>query len=268
MAALLSTPAPDNYAIEERVAVQEESAEVSTLPDKPVLSLEEQAEAVLDHYGADWQRGVDDLRIVAMNHVLAALVEKMGIDATQPAHVDSEQDMALPERVTCGSCVGFQPGTTSLGIGTCLATVTGQPPVGNRGDYRAAFRWPRVAVLNIEDHSHEDDPRTRQAIPECEYHENQRWTSCRHRRHQPHLYGRHTFRPSSHSQHRRHDPASRKRIEPMKRKKESPAMPLGYMDALGKLYGKPVEDGPETASQRTQSTGALPMPHLPKRKQP
>ncbi len=74
-----SAPAPDDYATAEREAIQEESAEVSTLPDKPVLSLEEQAEAVLDHYGADWQRGVDDLRIVAKNHVLSALVEKMGI---------------------------------------------------------------------------------------------------------------------------------------------------------------------------------------------
>jgi len=139
LAALLSAPAPDDYATAERVAIQEESAEVSTLPDKPVLSLEEQAEAVLDRYGADWQRGVDDLRIVAKNSVLAALVEKMGIDATQPARVDYEQDMALPERVTCGSCVRFQPGTTKMGIGSCLATVTGQPPAGNRGDYRAAF---------------------------------------------------------------------------------------------------------------------------------
>ncbi len=139
LAALLSAPPPDDYAIEERLAIQEESAEVSTLPDKPVLSLEEQADAVLDHYGADWQRGVYDLRIVAMNHVLAALVEKMGIDATQPARVDSEQDMALPERATCGSCVRFQPGTTKMGIGVCLATTNGLPPVGNRGDYRAAF---------------------------------------------------------------------------------------------------------------------------------
>lgn len=59
--------------------------------------------------------------------------------STPSVSVDSEQDMALPERVTCGSCVRFQPGTTSLGVGSCLATVTGQPPAGNRGDYRAAF---------------------------------------------------------------------------------------------------------------------------------
>ena len=75
--ALLSAPAHDDYATAEREAIQEESAEVSDLPDKPVLSLQEQAEAVLDHYGADWQRGVDDLRIVAKNPVLASQVEKM-----------------------------------------------------------------------------------------------------------------------------------------------------------------------------------------------
>lgn len=51
----------------------------------------------------------------------------------------------------------------------------------------------------------------------------------------------------------------------MKRRKESPTMPQGYMDALGKLYGKPAEDGPESAPQRTQTTGVLPMPRLPKR---
>ncbi len=45
-------------------------------------------------------------------------------------------------------------------------------------------------------------------------------------------------------------------------------MPHGYMDALGKLYGKPVEDGPETALEHTQSTGALPMPTLPKKAKP
>jgi hypothetical protein len=139
LAALLSAPAPDDYAAAERVAIQEESAEVSTLPDKPVLSLEEQAEAILDHYGADWQRGVDDLRIVAKNHVLAALVEKMGNNGTPSVSVGSEQDMALPERVTCGSCVRFQAGTTKMGIGSCLATVTGQPPAGRSGDYRAAY---------------------------------------------------------------------------------------------------------------------------------
>ncbi|MBU2785039.1 hypothetical protein HAP93_04540 [Acidithiobacillus ferriphilus] len=137
--ALLSAPAHDDYATEERLAIQEESAEVSTTPDKPVPSLEEQAEAILDSYGAGWQRGVDDLRIVAKNPVLAALVEKMGIDATQPARVDSGQDMPLPERVTCGQCVRFQQGPQPLAIGRCLATVTGQPPAGNRGDYRAAF---------------------------------------------------------------------------------------------------------------------------------
>ena len=65
LAALLSTQALDDYAIEERLAIQEESAEVSTLPDKPALTLEEQAEAVLNRYRADWQRGVGLLSLKA-----------------------------------------------------------------------------------------------------------------------------------------------------------------------------------------------------------
>ena len=36
-------------------------------------------------------------------------------------------------------------------------------------------------------------------------------------------------------------------------------MPAGYMDALGKLYGKPAEDGPKSATGCTQSTGVLPV---------
>ncbi|EGQ62101.1 hypothetical protein GGI1_10876 [Acidithiobacillus sp. GGI-221] len=41
-------------------------------------------------------------------------------------------------------------------------------------------------------------------------------------------------------------------------------MPQGYMAALGKLYGKQPVAGTETASERTQSTGVLPMPRSPK----
>ena len=139
--ALLSAPAPDDYATAEREAIQEESAEVSDHPGKPVPSLQEQAEAILDHYGADWQRGVDDLRIVARNPVLAALVEKVGIDAAQAATMQHSADMApqsAPATVSCGQCVRFQPGSQPLAIGRCLATTNGLPPAGNRG-YEAAF---------------------------------------------------------------------------------------------------------------------------------
>ncbi len=45
----------------------------------------------------------------------------------------------------------------------------------------------------------------------------------------------------------------------MKRRKEVPAMPPGYMAALGKLYGKQPIAGPESALESTQTTGALPM---------
>ena len=132
------TPAHDDYATEERLAIQEESAEVSDHPGKPVPSLEEQAEEVLDHYGADWRRGVDDLRIIARNPVLASLVEKMGIDAAANPAMQPAPDMARPARVTCGSCARFQPGPQPLAIGACLASANGLPPAGSRG-YEAAF---------------------------------------------------------------------------------------------------------------------------------
>ncbi len=125
--ALLSAPAPDDYAAEERLAIQEEGNEVSDHPGKSVPSLEEQAEKVLAHYG------VDDLRIVARNPVLASHVEKMGIDATNTTTMQHSADMARPERVTCGSCARFQPGPQPLAIGVCLATANGLPPAGSRG---------------------------------------------------------------------------------------------------------------------------------------
>ena len=74
--------------------------------------------------------------------LLALLKDETGIAATIAPTMQPEPDIApqsAPATVTCGSCVRFQPGTTKMGIGSCLATVTGQPPAGNRGDYRAAF---------------------------------------------------------------------------------------------------------------------------------
>ncbi len=75
----------------------------------------------------------------------------------------------------------------------------------------------------------------------------------------------------------------------MKRRKESAAVPRGYAEALSKLFARsPAEieaerqarqpapaprtpnarQGPISAPESTQSTGVLPVPHLPKRKQP
>ena len=61
--------------------------------------------------------------------------------STPPVSVAPEPAMApqsAPATVTCGSCVRFQPGTTSLGIGVCLATTNGLPPKEQRG-YLAAY---------------------------------------------------------------------------------------------------------------------------------
>lgn len=59
-------------------------------------------------------------------------------DITAPAPMQPAPSMA-PQRVTCSQCCRFQPGPQPLSVGRCLATVDGQPPAGNRGDYRAAF---------------------------------------------------------------------------------------------------------------------------------
>ena len=164
--ALLSAPAPDDYAAEERLAIQEEGNEVSDHPGKSVPSLEEQAEKVLAHYG------VDDLRIVARNPVLASHVEKMGIDATNTTTMQHSADMApqsalcnsgpmvpilekdrhgetvvrgfrlatqqpvrpsAPATITCGSCGEFEPGLEPEGLGRCSRTADGLPPVASRG---------------------------------------------------------------------------------------------------------------------------------------
>ena len=51
----------------------------------------------------------------------------------------------------------------------------------------------------------------------------------------------------------------------MKRKREAPAMPAGYMGALARLYGKQPIGGPETALESTQAVEVLPMHHSPKK---
>ena len=75
--ALLSPPIPDPYTLGERQAIQADAAEISDLPDKTVLSLKEQAVAMVAGYAGDWQRAADDLRVVANNPVLAGLVEQI-----------------------------------------------------------------------------------------------------------------------------------------------------------------------------------------------
>ena len=76
------------------------------------------------------------------DHKAALLALLKDQRSTPPASVAPEPDMvpqSAPATVSCGQCVRFQPGTTSLGIGVCLATTNGLPLVGNSGDYRAAF---------------------------------------------------------------------------------------------------------------------------------
>jgi hypothetical protein len=98
--ALLSAP-PDDYAIEERAAIQEEQ---DLPPD----------------------RGWADVPGLSPEQHSAPM-------APQPA----------PATVTCGQCARFQPGSTKMGIGRCLAAPNGLPPPGRQGDYKAAFPLAR-----------------------------------------------------------------------------------------------------------------------------
>jgi hypothetical protein len=75
------------------------------------------------------------------DHKAALLVLLKDQRSTPPASVAPEPDMApqsAPATVSCGQCVRFQPGTTKMGIGVCLATTNGLPPKEQRG-YLAAF---------------------------------------------------------------------------------------------------------------------------------
>ncbi|TQN49450.1 hypothetical protein DLNHIDIE_03305 [Acidithiobacillus thiooxidans ATCC 19377] len=52
----------------------------------------------------------------------------------------------------------------------------------------------------------------------------------------------------------------------MKRRRNSgPAIPKDYMSALGRLYGKPVQQGPISATERTQPTEVLPPYQQPQK---
>ncbi|MHB9044174.1 hypothetical protein [Acidithiobacillus sp.] len=53
--------------------------------------------------------------------LLALLKNETGIAPTMQHSADMAPQ-SPPATVSCGQCVRFQPGTMSLGIGTCLAT--------------------------------------------------------------------------------------------------------------------------------------------------
>jgi len=73
----------DPYDQSERHAIQQEGNEISDLPDKPALTLAEQAALVLDGYNGGIGLLVDDLRTVARNFALADYIEA-GNAAPQP----------------------------------------------------------------------------------------------------------------------------------------------------------------------------------------
>jgi len=165
----LTPPGADPYDTAERHAIQQEGNEISDLPDKPLLSLAEQAALVLDGYNGDRDRAAADLRTVAHNFVLAAYLEAGTTDrgfeetpdltpsehgalhhpqsptpaqsttaATPALSVQPEPDMT-PSRVSCGTCLHFLPDTIhpAQGVGRCGVTGAG-PPSGGSG-YKACY---------------------------------------------------------------------------------------------------------------------------------
>ena len=85
----------DPHDTEERHAIQQEGNEISDLPDKPILSLAEQAALVLEGYNGDRDRAAADLRTVARNFALADYVEA-GNAAPQP--ILAEITLMTPDR--------------------------------------------------------------------------------------------------------------------------------------------------------------------------
>ncbi|MCL4526216.1 MAG: hypothetical protein M1492_06940 [Gammaproteobacteria bacterium] len=75
---------------------------------------------------------------------LLALLKDAQTDqrSTPSASVAPEPAMApqsAPAHVYCRDCAKFRPGIQRLSVGACTASVTGQPPAGGHGDYRACY---------------------------------------------------------------------------------------------------------------------------------
>ena len=89
----------DPYDAEERLAIQQEGREISSLPDKPIFSLAEQAALVLDGYNGDREQAAADLRVVARNFALADYVEAgiVPLESPQPSLAESTTPMT-PDR--------------------------------------------------------------------------------------------------------------------------------------------------------------------------
>ena len=134
LAALLSTPAPDDYAIEERLAIQSED---DLPPDRgfdDVPGFDGMPDLTPAQHGAILHR----IMYPPQESPAPALSTTDAAASPAMQHSADIAPQSAPVRVSCGQCARFQPGTTSLGIGACLATANGLPPAGSRG-YEAAF---------------------------------------------------------------------------------------------------------------------------------
>ncbi len=77
--------------------------------------------------------------LVAKEALQPAPAARVGIDPT-PADKTAPRANMAPSRLSCGSCLHYQPGepNPAESLGRCLLTVGGGPPHGG-GGYRACF---------------------------------------------------------------------------------------------------------------------------------
>ena len=98
----------DPYPTEERHAIQQEGNEISNLPDKPILSLAEQAALVLDGYNGDKEQAAADLRVVACNFALADYVEAGIVPLESPPPSLAESTTPMPPDRGFDDIAGFE----------------------------------------------------------------------------------------------------------------------------------------------------------------
>ena len=150
--ALLATPAPDDYAIEERRAIQWEPGQPPL--DDPtgtagVPGFEGMPDLTPAEHGAILQRLTNPAQGAPapapqspLRHSgpMIPVLEKdrhgetvvRGFRRADPPIPRLDANKA-PARVTCGQCGEFEPGLEPESLGRCSRTADGLPPVASRG---------------------------------------------------------------------------------------------------------------------------------------
>ncbi|MBU2761247.1 hypothetical protein [Acidithiobacillus sulfurivorans] len=142
----------DDYAIEERLAIQSEDDLPLDRGFDDVPGFEGMPDLTPAQHGAILHRimyPAPDMGPygagVATEHPDGSMTIRYlpAMEITRPP-----VQPPAPATVTCGACAEFEPGKTPLGIGTCSRTANGLPPVASRG-YGACFP---IAPRSCPDH--------------------------------------------------------------------------------------------------------------------